>query len=218
MSREVDLFNGADSEQSCPAAASIPDESGPLVALSELDSCDLISGPHSAHRQPRQARKRGDDGKLLMSWRVPEWTLPPLTTDLRLSSQEPLEQLESRTQCPGCGKSQHYFCFNCLRVGRVVGAVGAMPFESTNKSHAVPWVRQVPALPLLCFRCLPPGTRLQGGTQFNAYPLLPSFPFPPPLPLSPPSTPLPLPPHTPRLPPYSSPHQRFCHSSQTQRR
>ncbi|CAI5497285.1 unnamed protein product [Closterium sp. Naga37s-1] len=115
MSRKIDSSDGGDSEQSCPAAASIPDEAGPLVALSELDSCDLISGPHSAHRQPRQARKRGDDGKLLMSWRVPEWTLPPLTSDLRLSSQEPLEQLESRTQCPGCGKSQHYFCFNCLR-------------------------------------------------------------------------------------------------------
>ncbi|CAI5509830.1 unnamed protein product [Closterium sp. Naga37s-1] len=93
----------------------MPDEAGPLVALSELDSCDLISGPHSAHRQPRQPRKRGDDGKLLMSWRVPDWTLPPLTSDLRLSSQEPLEQLESRTHCPGCGKSQHYFCFTCLR-------------------------------------------------------------------------------------------------------
>ncbi|GJP55762.1 hypothetical protein CLOM_g14691 [Closterium sp. NIES-68] len=103
-----------DSGPTC-AAAVLPDESGPLDALSELDSCDLISGPHSAHRQPRQPRKRGDDGKLLMSWRAPDWTLPPLTADLNLSPVEPLERLESRTQCPGCGKSQHYLCFNCLR-------------------------------------------------------------------------------------------------------
>ncbi|CAI5460045.1 unnamed protein product [Closterium sp. Yama58-4] len=115
MSHEAELSGGGNSGRFCPAADAISDEAGPLVALSELDSCDLISGPHSAHRQPRQPRKRGDDGRLLMSWRVPDWSLPPLTTDLRLSSQEPLEQLESRTQCPGCGKSQHYLCFNCLR-------------------------------------------------------------------------------------------------------
>ena len=95
------------------------DGANPLRLFQELADCTQeISGPHSNHYQPRQPHLRDEGGRLIMTWRAPEWDLPSLPTDLVLSSQDALHALEAekRRQCDGCGKSQHYYCFNCLKV------------------------------------------------------------------------------------------------------
>lgn len=68
------------------------------------------------HTGGKPQHERTAEGKILMTWRSPEWTLGELPKDLQLSPFEALEALQSRQQCPGCGKSQHYYCFNCLKV------------------------------------------------------------------------------------------------------
>ena len=95
------------------------DEAHPLRVFVEVADCTQeISGPHTNHYQPRQPHLRDEGGRVIMTWRAPEWDLPSLPTDLVLSPQDSLYALEAekRRQCDGCGKSQHYYCFNCLKV------------------------------------------------------------------------------------------------------
>lgn len=68
------------------------------------------------HTGGKLQHERTPEGKILMTWRSPEWTLGELPKDIQLSPFGALEALHSRQQCAGCGKSQHYYCFNCLTV------------------------------------------------------------------------------------------------------
>jgi len=76
------------------------------------------------------AREEGDDatdalvavlgGKVHISRRRPDFTLPPLHRDLRLSSHAPLADASSsgggggRATCPTCAASRRFFCHGCL--------------------------------------------------------------------------------------------------------
>lgn len=92
------------------------EDSSPLPFFSQDDSQSLFSDEcYTGRHKIQNRRNRTPDGALCITTRHPSWTLPPLPSDIHLSSHSPLESMADRTACPICTKSRHYYCYDCIQ-------------------------------------------------------------------------------------------------------